>query len=189
MKIKLALVLVSFSLVGCAFTPQTISIRPSLRVEENAIGQGKSIYINVVDKRSSNVIGRRTAMQSMSARIMTSEDLALQLRQIFEDNFRKKGFVPVSDESDSRQFTLKINTINHVISMGLIELGVNTIVSTEVYAKNNDQTYRENYYSELKTGQPVTPSEKFNEEFINRVISENIMKIFNDKKLLTFLTQ
>lgn len=184
-----AVCFILLSLIGCAFTAQTVRIRPALSVEENNVGQGKNIYIDIVDKRSSNIVGHRTAIKSMSARIMTSEDLGQELQKIFEDNFRKKGFIPISDESELTQFILKINTIDHVISMGLIELGINTVVSMEVYAKNNDQKYHENYYSELKTGQPVTPSAKFNEEFVNHAISENIMKIFNDQKLLKFLAQ
>ena len=184
-----AIVINIFLFSGCAFTPQTIGINSLLSVRDDNVGQGKNIYISIVDKRPNNVIGHRTPISSMSARIMTADNFVSQLQKTFTDNFQKRGFDVVNDKGESLQIFVKINTIDHVLGMGMVELSVNTVVSMEVIAQNRDKKFDQNYYTELKTSQPVTPSEQFNEKMVNQAISENLMKIFDDENFFAFLTQ
>ncbi len=53
--------LVSFVLVvsSCAFSPQTISIKPDLKVATMPIGRGRSVAVNTRDLRSDTTMGTR----------------------------------------------------------------------------------------------------------------------------------
>ncbi len=52
-------ILVLLLVTGCAFTPQAIDLQPKVNVVESSIGQGRVVYVNVVDERTKTTLGTR----------------------------------------------------------------------------------------------------------------------------------
>ena len=69
---------ITIGLSGCAFTPQAIELQPKVNVVESSIGQGRVVYINVVDERAKTTLGTRGA--GLGADLTLRGDLRTTIR-------------------------------------------------------------------------------------------------------------
>ena len=94
---------------GCAYTPMTVNLEPDTNVTASDIGGGQTIYLRVVDERTSQDIGNRGSAMIKGAKISLEEDLAAIVQTALSDMFARKGFVTALDGSSNSQPLLRVD--------------------------------------------------------------------------------
>src|SRR5690606_29068905 len=89
-------------LAACATTPQILPVTPQIETQGLAArGAGRSLAIEVVDARGTDVVGQRDPTHADSV-ITTSPEMLARLRTTLEGAYRELGFdiVPVGQAAD-----------------------------------------------------------------------------------------
>ncbi len=93
--LNLFVILVLPMAAGCAFTPQAIELQPDVNVVESAIGQGRVVYVNVVDERARTTLGVRGA--GLGADLTLKGDLRTTIRLSTIGGLTRQGFSPTME--------------------------------------------------------------------------------------------
>jgi len=188
------LVLLIFFLIfsfsnGCVHRHE-VAINPKVFVKPTAIGNGKTIYLKVVDSRPNNDIYKREGnFKTNKVRIVADSSLEDAITESLQRGFQDLGF-RVKTRPQSGAANLKIAILETKFSMFAnssgfhqqMRAGFKAIV--EIGGKNHAQIYRD----AQKVSQKVPFGRFLNERLINLAISQSLQKIFSDPKLLNILT-
>lgn len=177
------------ALAGCAFTPQQAVLTVATQVDKADFGKGRTVYVHVVDERTTTEIGRRGTGMMDGAVITTTQDVAALFRDAVKEGISNKGFVVVPEASGStRQLRIDIRTLEYETSMGFWSGGVHTRAALKATVLHGGAAQYDNVYrDEAEDRVQVVPGAKANNERINMVINGVITKLFADQKLLGVL--
>jgi uncharacterized lipoprotein YajG len=189
-KLGIAFMVLFFSLSGCAYIDQNLSVKPDLSFSSDNIGGGKKIALRVVDDRDDQLIGKRGVQYMPGGKISTDQDLVEVLKNALSDGLRKKGFEPVGENDPSLSMKVELRSLAYTTAMGFwtggnIGTAVIKIIATEPSGKTYEKTYRSQ--KEIRTA--FVGSQETDAKVVNGALSEAINKIFEDKELLKFLAQ
>lgn len=178
---------------GCAVTPQTVVVEPTLEVAPSDIGKGYSVAVYVVDERTSTEIGNR-GMGMKGAAITTSNDMVSVFGDAIVQNMTKLGFdakvVQSLAESEYEPTVLRVDirAIDYETSMGFWTGGIQVRGLLKATAARNERTYEKLYRVDDEKRVMVVPGADSNAEMINTAISALLQKLFDDLSLIKFLT-
>lgn len=99
MRATIAALFAALALAGCALTPQTAHLAPSVAVSEENVGLGNRVVVSVIDKRDSRALGNRGTTWGAGAAIASDQDLLSVVREQMLTGLRAKGFDPSEEES------------------------------------------------------------------------------------------
>jgi uncharacterized lipoprotein len=176
-------------LSGCAFTPQTAEIKPTVQVYASNIGQGKTVGVLVTDERDTQDLGNRgSALISKAAKISSDQNLAEVFRQAVFDGLKSKSFMPKDlNGAVDRQLKVEIRSLNYSTSTGFWTGGVDTKAAIKAIATASGKSYENIYRSNNEERVVVVPTAEHNSELLNKVVNDVLSKLFEDQALLSTL--
>lgn len=174
---------------GCAWVPQTATLKPAPNVSQSTLGNGVTVAVRVIDTRRSSIIGHR-GVDSKNAAIKTEQDIVALFRQKIVEGLTRKGFAAVVFEGQpGRSLTVEIRQIDYTTDMdfwkGLIQ--TEAVISASMI---KDGAKFEQVYSGKRSETTVeAPRAKTNERLINGAISDALQRLFEDERLLHYLAE
>ena len=173
---------------GCALTPDTVSIRPTVEDLAINVGRGQQVWINISDDRPSNVIGTRDVL-GVGGQVTVAGDLSSSIKNAVTDGLKKQGFKVVdSSGPESRELRIVIHNFRYKNGVGFASGKLDITFELEGVCAPDSAGYYENFYlGEDKEDPLIAPTSGQNEEYINIAISQAINKLLRDSKLTACL--
>lgn len=168
-------------LSGCAFTPQTATINPTVDVASGDVGRGVTVAFRVVDERDSKAIGNRGGAFGKGAKITTTQDVAALVHEQLADGLRKKGFeVTDYSEAASPRLSVELRSLSYGTSVGFWTGGVETQAAIKGVAVRDGRTYEKMYRYDNEKRVVIVPGAGKNEEMINGALKDVLQQFFDD---------
>jgi uncharacterized lipoprotein YajG len=164
-------------------------LQPAPNIAPSTVGQGVKLAVRVIDKRPSEIIGRR-GMDSQNAAITTTQNVARVFQEKIVEGLKHKGFsASVFEGQPGRLLNVEIRQLDYTTDMEFWK----GIVKTEVIlgaSMIKDFAKFEQFYSGKRTENSAeAPSAKTNERIINGAISDALQRMFEDEHLLRYLAE
>jgi uncharacterized lipoprotein len=176
-------------LAACALSPQTVNIRPSLDMSEaNAIGQGTRITLQVIDNRTSRVIGTRGGVYADTSTISTASDITTPIRGELVPGLRALGY-EVADSGQSAKADLRvlIDAIEYKTIEGRVLTDIETAATVRAVAKVGNREFTGRYRGTQTQEVLRKPSPEDNDELVNTAVSRVLERMLTDRELLEFM--
>ena len=178
-------------LAGCGLSPQYLKPEPRFSGQVVAVGQGQPVTVRVSDERSSPVIGTRGGLYADSSAINVSGSAFIPRLQAETDAaVRMLGFTPMSQGADNAQLTLKLAELSYKATEKnplSKETKLQAVYVLEV--KNGSRRYNGRYVATLTQGYATAPNEQTNTEWVSKVLSEGLQRVFKDPAIGQLLAQ
>lgn len=178
------------TLPGCALSPQTITIDPVLQVEQaQAIGQGRTLALEVVDSRPSPIIGKRGGVYPETSSISTTGDITPNIWRAVSAMLSDYQFSVVEGDADgSLKMKVVIESIDYVASGGSRVTGVTTSAVVGVVCVNGTREFTGRYRGNTSRDIFITPDTEDNQKLINETLAKVLDRVVSDEKLLEFIS-
>lgn len=185
------LLLCALIVQGCAYSKQSVALKPTLQPGEPIVqAANKAVALKVVDERTTADFGRRVGAGSLGELISSQGDVAAVIQEKIADGLKRNGFVVESSNGQApRSVQVFIRAIEYNSGLGLWSVSTKTAAMFKVVGRNQDATYENLYRAEVEDRSPTTAFAGDNEVLLNRVVSEVLGKILQDKELLTLLAR
>jgi uncharacterized lipoprotein len=176
-------------LAACALSPQTVNIRPSLDMSEaNAIGQGTRITLQVIDNRTSRVIGTRGGVYADTSTISTASDITTPIRGELVPGLRALGYEVVdSGQSAKADLRVLIDAIEYKTIEGRVLTDIETAATVRAVAKVGNREFTGRYRGTQTKEVLRKPSPEDNDELVNTAVSRVLERMLTDRELLEFM--
>ena len=185
---KTLLLITLFLLVACAYSPQQITINPSVDTSAEDYGLGRSVQIVVEDHRAVKELGSRGGVYKDTSLITIGNSITEAIAGAAEARLAIQGFNTNSIDADAATVKIIIDSLSYdtpVQSVGK-KIKLDAILKLEMTAGN--ELYTGQYKSSTERKTVVTPSMESNEEMVNAIISSTLNRLFADPKLKAFLS-
>ncbi len=173
-------------LAACATTPQILPVTPRPVVTATADrGAGRTLSIELLDARGSNVVGLRDANKTDSA-ITTTPEMLPNIRRALESGYAQQGFTivqPGSAADVALEVRLTELGYQREASGALPDLktGATFQVSSTLPEKTVEAVYRDAQTKDTV----IKPSLSANAELLNQHIDGALEKLIADPRLTT----
>lgn len=186
MRVSFVSFFLALALSSCAFVDESITLKHASQVPASTVGNGRQLGLNVVDERTTTIIGFRGPLRT--AEIRTVQDLRQLVDDAVTQGLRDQGFAPVTyAETDPVTLTVQIRELSYETSMGFFTGGIHTRAALKAIAQRNRMTFEELYRVEEEERVLIVPTEASDAERINLTLSHVIDKMLADQRLLEFL--
>ena len=183
-------IVLSFLLLGCALSPQSITLSPVLNVAVTAQSQPQTIALNVLDLRPNRAFGTRGGVYD-TALITPRTDVAQTLYRVLAERLRNGNF-QLSDSIAAALplLEVRIERIDYgaipVIAGGILnEIKVNALISATV--RNRGHVLSAQYQAASSRQINAYPSAEQNETLLNEVVGKALQSLLADQELLNLL--
>jgi len=184
---------ISFLAMGCCLIPEKVQLDPTTydKGVEN-IGHGRVVALQVVDGRTRKDIGNRPSGFGPMASISLDNDPVKAVYTAVSTGLTARGFVPVdyqSHRNEPASLTLTLHELQYEQKTAIMIFSISIYSSIDASVKHNSEHYQRVYHAGQSKNYPVIPMTVIDEDNINEVLSDNINKIFFDKKLMSALAK
>ncbi|MEE8056249.1 MAG: YajG family lipoprotein [Pseudomonadales bacterium] len=190
MKRSIILLICSF-LVACAYSPQQITINPVIDTAAEDYGDGRAVTVSVEDNRATKALGSRGGIYKETSLITTSNSITDAIARAAEAKLVTQGF-NINSAAAAVNNSASLKIIIDELSYDLPEQSVGkkvvlkAVLKVEIAA--GDETYTGHYRTNSERQTVITPSMAKNEEMINTLLSDTLLRLFSDPKLKAFLS-
>lgn len=178
---------------GCALNPQTVAIAPLVDARSQAIGNNRTLALQVQDRRPRQPFGARGGVYD-TALINPRTEVAQAVYQALEERLVASGFrVSKAVGSEPLALSVEILRIDYLSEPGTA-LGsplVNQIrlhAAIAATARNGARILNSQYQASSTKRQIGYPSAAENERLINAVLAETLRQLLHDPDVLQVLT-
>jgi uncharacterized lipoprotein len=141
------LVLFASVATGCAFTPQAIELQPKLNVTESCIGNGRAVFVNVVDERTRKTLGTRGP--GVGADLTLKGNPRSIVRASISGGLARKGYAPTTETvADAPELRVQIRDLDYEVRSGFWAGSLRTECNLKAICMHG----RVNRYQSLYTG-------------------------------------
>ncbi len=186
MRKYLAIILGSVLMAGCALSPQDVDVNPKIVVEKPEQTIDGVVSVAVYDDRISKSLGNRGGVYGKTNAINTTDKLPLALRSAVELGLRELGMT-VTQSEEVAQFQLYLDELEYEVPEGNYVTQVDLKTRVRVTAISGNERFTGSYSSTIRERVPSAPSEKKNEELVNKVLSDVLNRALADPELEDFL--
>lgn len=181
--------ILSVLLAACARSPQTVNIRPDLDLSQaNAIGQGTRVTLQVVDNRSSRVIGSRGGVYADTANISTANDITTPIYGELVPGLRALGYEVVgADQASKADLRVLVDAIEYRTIGGRVLTDIETAATVRAVARVGNREFTGRYRGTQTKEVLRAPSQADNDELVNAAISRVLERMLTDRELLEFM--
>lgn len=182
------------SIMGCALSPQNVSLQPRVNVAADPIGRGRPLTLIVTDQRSQQTFGSRGGVYE-TALLTPRNNVSDAVYKALAERLTAGGFT-ITQASVNSDLSLEviIKNIDYVVrenaalSGPLInEVSVHAVIEAVV---NNRGLIRSGQYQANSARRQVGYlSAAENEFIINEVIAQVLQQLLQDRDVLSSLTQ
>ena len=177
---------VLLTLGGCAMSPQTVKVNPSVTVAESARETLSSrVSVTVFDERLTPVIGHRGGVYDTNV-ITARDNLPLALRSAVERGLREMGASVVTSVK-APQLQVYLDSLEYTVPEGSYVTQVQVKAKIRVAVMHAGKRFEGSYSADISERVPKAPSDKKNEELLNQVLSDVLERLFADQKLQGFM--
>ena len=173
---------------GCAVSPQSVVLYPQATLTGPLYGQGRTMTIQVEDRRSSSVLGSRGGIYETSSVISISNDISAALLAAAQKATSQLGFNG-SSSSAPAHLTLILEGLSYdtqtVNLINTINIEANITLTTTVGGSSHTGHYRTQRSHKF----PRLPDAQKNQEIISEALSTSLERGFSDISLANFLGQ
>ncbi|HYQ37343.1 MAG TPA: YajG family lipoprotein [Pseudomonas sp.] len=172
----------SLSLVGCAHSPQQLTVQPVVTAQLAPIGQGQPVLVKVVDGRSSPVLGTRGGLYPETSTIsVDSQSLVTRLQGQAEAAVRLLGFTPTPNAYGAPQLTLTVTDMKYVSPKdGSYVTEANISANIRADVQNSARRYSGRYGASLDQRFGMAPNQETNSKLVSDVLSDALTRVFKD---------
>ena len=173
--------------VACAHSPQQITINPAINTAAEHYGNGRSVSVSVEDARENKVLGSRGGVYKDTSVITLANELDVAIARAAEAKLAVQGF-NVNNPEAAADMKIIIEQLSYDTPEQTVgkKVLLGAILKVEVSAGN--ETYSGRYKTNSERQTAFTPNMKENEEMINTLLSDTLVRLFSDPKLKTFLS-
>ncbi len=182
----LAMLSGALALGGCATHSQILPVTPRPAVTANeSRGAGRSMAIEVVDARGTNVVGLREPGAADTA-ITTPPEMLRNIQRAVEDGYRALGFelVPVGENADV-VLEVRLTELGYEREAEGVVRNLRTGATFQVTSIMPDKTVDATYRDAQGKETLVKPSLATNAEILNKHIDAALAKMIADPRLTT----
>lgn len=177
-------------LTGCAFVPESIPLQPQVNIPETNLGQGKTVFVAVIDARPDDTLGGRITGYGPAASIKLSNNITEIVREQIIKGLSQNGFKPVVNQLGiERKLTVRINSFDYKQRIGLLTGTLIIGCTLEGTVDNKGEHYINVYRAVTQNDIVLTPTSDYDTQHINEVFANSLYKLLSDKQLLKFLTK
>tara|TARA_B100000579_G_C22490077_1_gene692011 strand:+ start:112 stop:684 length:573 start_codon:yes stop_codon:yes gene_type:complete len=183
------LTIITFSLFisGCAYVPHTLNLSINAPNPPSNIGDGLSIYINVIDDRDSEIIGKR-GVSNIGGSITAD-----QLMPIFEtaiiNGFKNKSFTITQNQDADISLQVKLRAFKYMVSQGFWTGGEDISVVINAEAKNSGSNFQKTYRFSNEERIVFIAEGSGLDKNLNAALNKTISELLNDRELDNFLSK
>ena len=172
----------SLTLVGCAHSPQHLSLQPMVTAQLNPIGQGQPVVVRVVDGRSSPVLGTRGGLYPETSAIsVAGQDIVPKLQGQAEAAVRLLGFTPTPNAYNAPHLTLTLTDMKYQSPKdGSYVTEANISASIRADVQNSVRRYSGRYAATLNQRFGMAPNQQTNTKLVSDVLSDALTRVFKD---------
>jgi uncharacterized lipoprotein len=173
--------------VGCAQSPQRINVQPVLTVAGEALGSGRPIIVSASDQRQNKVLGSLGGIYGATANITIGNDLEQALTRAANGLLASQGYVVNSPDPSAAQLNIVVETISYQPVEQPVGKGIKLIAVLRADVTKQGETFSGRYQSETERRSVTAPDQEDNEEYINSLLSDTLVRMFSDNRLREFL--
>ena len=183
-------VLFIMGLAGCALSPQVVVVNPELKMDANVTtAKPTTISVEVVDTRSSPIIGQRGGVYAETSNISTDENMTATLAKKVGTAFSELGYkVAQKGEAADAALTVRIINVHYVTNTEKkILKNIETKLGLQAVCKKNGKEFTGDYSATRKKDLIKVPSMQENEQLVNEVFAVVLNSMLQDQDLITFI--
>jgi len=183
-------VLFIMGLAGCALSPQVVVVNPELKMDANmTTAKPTTISVEVVDTRSSPIIGQRGGVYAETSNISTDENMTATLAKKVGTAFSELGYkVAQKGEAADAALTVRIINVHYVTNTEKkILKNIETKLGLQAVCKKNGKEFTGDYSATRKKDLIKVPSMQENEQLVNEVFAVVLNSMLQDQDLITFI--
>ena len=188
LKNSAAALLAALALTGCALSPQTVTLAPTLVVAPESIGKGHTVKVLATDTRANAVIGTRSGVYAKTSEIRSDNDVAEAVRKQVIAGLAAQGYTDAGDASETT-IRLRLTELAYRVPEGAIATSADITVAIEATAERAGSKQTGTYRSEVHQRFPVAPSPEQNEAWLNEALNETLQRFFDDAAMRAFLAK
>ncbi|MFT5691137.1 MAG: putative lipoprotein [Oceanicoccus sp.] len=185
---KIILIVLSLTLMSCAYSPQQLSINPVVGGYNERYGNNRPVTIVVEDQRQNKDVGTRGGVYENTSVISLVNNLDSAVAVAAIAKLAAEGFMVNSLQKDTAVLKIIIDRLDYDIPKDLVAKKVNLEALLRVEASYAGETYHGQYKTQETKQTVITPTMKQNEKMINGLLSTTLQRLFSDPKLKTFLS-
>ncbi|MDQ2695570.1 MAG: YajG family lipoprotein [Pseudomonadota bacterium] len=186
----LIMVVVAAMLLGsCALSPQTVALTPRVDAPSQPIGQGRTLALEVVDRRPERNFGSRGGTYQ-TAVISPRTDVDLAVRQALTERLRASQFnvVPYQPDAPLAMQVEILQIAYQVQEVGLLK-DIHARSAIQATVRNGPTTLSGRYQANSARRELFWPNETENEAIINEVVGEALKRLFQDQAIVNLLAR
>lgn len=175
---------------GCAFTPQSVVLKPEVAPASVAVSQGQPVLLTVVDERPRSTLGTRGAM-GVGAELTVAGELTEAVRKAITEGLQSKGFTLVTEKpADGRELRVEIRNLDYRVVVGFWVGTLNAECGLKaVCILGPDRPFEQLYRGEVQDSVMVVQTAEANEKYINAAVSKAVNSLLQDPKLAEALAR
>ena len=177
------------ALVGCAHSPQQLTVQPQINKPLNPVAQQQPVAVQVQDTRQSKILGTRGGIYPDSSNITISDSTLPAVRQQVENALRQLGFNVVPQGTpNANSLTLNLSDLSYQSPKSSVYVTQADISATFVAeARNMNKNYQGRYSSSLQQRFGYAPNEQTNTQLVTDVMSDALTRVFQDPAIIQIL--
>lgn len=176
-------------LSSCAFSPQTIAVKPDANVATMPIGRGRAVSVTTRDMRNDSSIGTRGGLYN-SADLTTDARMTQSITEEAVRILQGWDFAAMPRGLTSRNaasFVIEIVDIDYQRPASNVAGNVVVRCRMAVKVSMGTATYEGEYTSRRSEQVAVQPTSHMNVRLVNGAVSQALEQMFRDPKLQRFM--
>ena len=173
---------------ACAYSPQQLNVQPSITASGEAFGNGQPILVTAADQRQNRVLGTLGGIYGATTTITIANDLESAMVRATNGLLAANGFVVNSPDQNAVQLTVVIEDIRYEDnSKDKLGRDVKLTAALRAEALKGGANFSGRYQTNAEFRSVTTPAAKDNEQRVNDLLQQTLVRMFQDPQLRAFL--
>lgn len=187
--IKFVFITFLLGITGCALSPQVIEVNPDIQMADTpAVTKPVKLRLDVIDARSSPVLGQRGGVYKDTSDISTSENMTGNLQRQISAALKRLGYeVTGKGESSDADLTVRISNMKYTASSEKLLNKIEIKVAIHALIKKGGKEFNGDYSATRKKDYVKLPGIDENEKIVNEALAVVLQSMLKDQDLISFL--
>ncbi len=173
---------------ACAYSPQQLNVQPAITASGEAFGNGRAILVTASDQRQNRVLGVLGGVYGATTTITIANDLESAMVRATNGLLAANNFVVNSPDSNAVQLTVVIEEIRYEDnSKDKLGKDVKMTAALRAEALKGGANFSGRYQTNTDYRSVTTPDAKVNEQRVNDLLQQTLVRMFQDPQLRAFL--
>lgn len=173
---------------ACAYSPQQLNVQPAITVTGESFGNGRPVLVTASDQRQQRELGKVGGLYGATTSITIANDLETAMVRATNGLLAAYGFVVNSPDPSAVQLTVVIDEILYQDnSADKLGKDVQMTAALRAEAVRGGTTFSGRYQTKGQYRSVTTPDAKDNEQRVNKLLEDTLVRMFQDPKLRQFL--